>query len=327
MRRPIRMPRRPQRDSRQAGLTPRADSAEHPAAEGGSVSFLDSEHAPAAPDAAAFHIIPAPMERSVSYGGGARNGPEAILQASRQLEAEDSFGAPGRAGLHTTPPADCDGDAESALSSISDAVRRAIRCGAVPVVLGGEHTVTLGALRALAEEAGRTGEEFGVVQFDAHADLRPSYEDDPLSHACVMHRAVADLRLPLAQFGMREYSREEADLRRTFGVIFHDAADLHRELPERPLPEDFPRRIYVTFDVDCFDASLMPATGTPSPGGLFWHDALALVERCCEGRHVVGLDVTELAPLPHLHHADFTAAKLAHALMGIALRGRAHGKK
>lgn len=280
-------------------------------------SFLDSEYAPRPPREAAFHIIPVPLERSVSYGGGTARGPLAILEASRQLEAWDGISAPGEDGFHTAPAVDCSGPVETVLDRIEAVVRQALDCGACPVLLGGEHTVTLGALRALAA----AGERFGIVQFDAHADLRPSYEGSIYSHACVMHRAVADLGLPLAQFAVRDMSREEGEVRRRYGVVHHDADRLAREgLPERPLPEDFPRRLYISFDVDGFDASLMPATGTPSPGGLFWHEAIRLVERCLPGREIIGLDVVELAPIAGLHHADFTAAKLVHSLMGFARR-------
>lgn len=283
--------------------------------------FLASEYAPVAPHEAAFHIIPVPLEQSVSYGGGTSRGPAAILAASQQLEAWDGISAPGEAGLYTAPAVDCDAPVETVLERIGAATARALGCKALPVILGGEHTVTLGALRVLAAEAARTGEPFGVVQFDAHADLRASYEGSIYSHASVMHRAVADLGLPLAQFAMRDFCREEVEVRRQYNVLHYDADVLFREgLPERPLPADFPRRLYITFDVDGLDASLMPATGTPSPGGLFWHQALLLIERCLQGRVMVGMDVVELAPLPGLHHADFTAAKLAHALMGFAQR-------
>lgn len=280
-------------------------------------SFLDSEYAPRAPREAAFHIIPVPLEQSVSYGGGTARGPLAILEASRQLEAWDGISAPGESGFYTAPAVDCSGPVETVLERIEAVVRQARDCRACPVLLGGEHTVTLGALRALAA----AGEAFGVVQFDAHADLRPSYEGSIYSHACVMHRAVADLGLPLVQFAVRDMSREEAAVRRQYGVVHHDADRLAREgLPESPLPADFPRRLYISFDVDGFDASLMPATGTPSPGGLFWHEAIRLVERCLPGREIIGLDVVELAPIAGLHHADFTAAKLVHSLMGFARR-------
>lgn len=286
-------------------------------------AFLASEYPPASPEQAAFHIIPAPLEQSTSYGSGTAQGPQAILAASQQLEAWDGISAPCEQGVYTAPAVPCD-TSEAALAGIEQAVNTALTCKALPVLLGGEHTVTLGALRALAKDAQRNGAPFGIVQFDAHADLRPSYEGNPLSHASVMYRAVADLGLPLVQFAMRDYCREEAEIRRQFHVTAYDAATLYAEgLPENPLPPDFPSRIYITFDVDGLDASLMPATGTPSPGGLFWHDALRLIERCCKGCHVIGMDVVELAPLPGLHHAGFTAAKLVHALMGFAQRANA----
>ena len=293
-------------------------------------NFLASEYAPTRPEDAAFHIIPAPLERSVSYGGGAAQGPAALLDASRQLEAWESGLAPGESGFYTAPPVDCAGPVEGVLARIESATRRALDCKAVPVLLGGEHTVSLGALRALARQAREKDEPFGIVQFDAHADLRPEYEGDPFSHACVMHRAVADLGLPLVQFAVRDMSREEAAVRKRYNVTHYDAYFLARVgLPEQPLPKDFPRRIYISFDVDGLDSSLMPATGTPSPGGISWREAQFILERCARDREIVGLDVVELAPIPGLHHANFTAAKLTHLLMALALQGRTdlQGKK
>lgn len=282
--------------------------------------FLASEFPPTAPEAARFHFIPVPMEQSVSYGHGTALGPAAILAASQQLEAWDGISAPGELGLHTQPPVDCRGTPEETLDHIEAATRTALEHGGIPVLLGGEHTVTLGALRALHARHGR----FGVVQFDAHADLRASYEGSPYSHACVMHRAVRDLGLPLAQFAVRDFCTDEAQTRQEFHVVHHDAAFLARQgLPALPLPEDFPERIYVTFDVDAFDAAVMPATGTPVPGGIGWYDALTLVERCVAGRSVLGFDVVELAPVPQLHFADYTAARLVYHMMGIMQRAGA----
>ena len=281
--------------------------------------FLASEYSPSAPDAAGFHIIPVPLEQSVSYGGGTAQGPQALLAASHQLEAWESGFAPGEAGFFTAEPVDCSGPVTDTLDRIESAVAHAIACEAVPVVLGGEHTVTLGALRALARQAEKTGEPFGIVQFDAHADLRPQYEGSPYSHASVMYRAVADLGLPLTQFAVRDFCREEAAIRKQFNVTHYDAYFIARVgLPDQPLPEGFPKNIYITFDVDGFDSSIMPATGTPSPGGINWREAQYILERCVAGRRVVGLDVVELAPIKGLHHADFTAAKLTHLIMGLA---------
>lgn len=285
--------------------------------------FLASEYAPALAGEAAFHIIPVPLERSVSYGGGAARGPAALLAASQQLEAWESGIAPGESGFYTAPPVDCSGAVEAVLARIEAATRHALDCKAVPVLLGGEHSVSLGALRALTWRAREINEPFGIIQFDAHADLRAEYEGDPFSHACVMYRAVADLGLPLVQFAVRDMSREEAEARKHYNVTHYDAYFLARVgLPEQPLPDDFPRRVYISFDVDGLDSSLMPATGTPSPGGISWREAQFILERCVQGREVVGLDVVELAPIPGLHHADFTAAKLTHLLMALALQSR-----
>lgn len=284
--------------------------------------FLASEYAPAAPHRAAFHVIPAPLERSVSYGGGTAAGPAAILAASQQLEAMENGMAPGESGIYTAPPVDVSGHPEAVLGRIEDAVDAALRAGAIPVLLGGEHTVTLGALRALARHAREHKEPLGVLQFDAHADLRDEYGGDPYSHACVMRRAVADLGLPLVQFAVREISREEVEVRRRYNVTHYDAYFLARVgLPEQPLPEGFPRRIYISFDVDGLDPSLMPATGTPSPGGLTWKETQFILERCIRDHEVAGLDVVELAPISGLHHADYTAARLTHLLMALAAHG------
>ena len=279
--------------------------------------FLASELAPGTPDSAFFHMLPVPLEASVSYGGGTAKGPCAILEASDQLELWDGESVPAELGIHTWPAVDCSGEIQTVLGRIEAAVARILDYGGLPIILGGEHTVTYGALAALAEKYGR----FGVVQFDAHADLRDSYEGNRWSHACVMCRAVKELGLPLVQFGVRALCLEEVATRREHGVEFLDAATLAASsMPEELLPPDFPERIYLTFDVDGLDPSIMPATGTPVPGGLGWYEALRLAERALRGRRVLGMDVVELAPVPGMHMADFTAARLVYALMGLVQR-------
>ncbi len=248
--------------------------------------FLASELDDMTPDRARFHVIPVGYEESVSYGGGTAAGPAAILAASDQLELWDGESVPAELGIHTAPAVDCSGGAEAVLDRIEAATSMALSHGGLPVLLGGEHTVTLGALRALHRQHGT----FGIVQFDAHADLRDSYGGTPYSHAAVMRRAVADLGLPLFQIGVRALCR------------------------------DFPERIYVTFDVDGLDPSIMPATGTPVPGGLGWYDARRCLELAMAGRRVLGFDVVELAPMPGFHAADFAAARLVYDIMGLVQR-------
>jgi len=283
-------------------------------------SFMVIESPVVAWDAARYEVIPAPFERSTSYGQGAANGPRAILDASRQLEAFDGVDVPAEAGIVTGAAVDCDaGDAEQVLGRIGARVAAAQAAGRIPVVLGGEHTVTLGAVRALAARAG----SFGVVQFDAHADLRDRYQDNALSHGCVMRRIV-ESGLPLFQIGVRSLSVPEVRYRRNSRIPHLDADALRSpEMLDAPLPVGFPETIYITFDVDAFDPSFMPGTGTPEPGGLFWRDAVRALAGVIAGRRVIGFDVVELAPVPGSHVSDFTAAKLVYIIMGLINRSAA----
>ncbi len=278
--------------------------------------FLEGEIQNEKPDKAAVHIIPVPLESSTSYGTGTAAGPDAIIEASTQLELWDGTGTPGTSGIHTAPPVDCSKEIAKTLDRIEDAVSYALECEALPLVLGGEHTVTLGALRAMKQKYGR----FGVVQFDAHADLRNIYQGSPFSHACVMRRAMDDLRVPVFQIGVRALCAEEAEYRKAQEVPCLDARKLHiKGIPTQVLPANFPERIYITFDVDGLDPSVIRATGTPVPGGLGWHDALTLLERIVAGRRVIGADVVELAPAQGDHASDFAAAQLAYHLIGHGL--------
>ena len=283
-------------------------------------TFHGIEYPQCAEESAGFHIIQAPYERTVSYGHGTNMGPAALLEASQQLESYLSgFGYPGEAGVYTAPPLVFDTEQEvDALRSIQQSFTRAFELNALPIMIGGEHTVTYGGLCAAKERYGRVG----VIQFDAHADLRHSYRGSTWSHACVMRRAVQDLSLPLMQFGIRSLSTEELEARKMFLVTWIDAADIHATWPttDLSLPEDFPEHIYITFDVDGLDSSLMPATGTPEPGGLFWHQAMSILDVVTRGRTIIAADVVELAPEPGMHHCDYTAAKLVYTLLGLMLR-------
>ncbi len=286
------------------------------------ISFLDTGYPNAPAGRARFHVIPAPMETTVSYGGGTARGPQAILEASRQLEDFDGQGCPGELGIHTQPAvkpvAGRKGLEERWLEAIERAVAKVLRGGAVPAVLGGEHTVTLGAARAFRA----AGVELGFIHVDAHADLRDTYEGTKLSHACVMRR-VHELGFPVVQLGTRAYSLEERDYRAANSrtIRAYDAGAMARgRLPKNWIPKSFPARVFITFDLDGLDPSILPATGTPVPGGLGWYEAMNLVEDVAAARQIAGFDVVELAPMRGLHHADFTAARLVYALMGAAAR-------
>lgn len=291
--------------------------------------FLESELPLLPPEACLFHVIPVPYEATVSYGGGTGKGPEAIIEASNQLEVWTGECNPGASGICTWPAVACDGDAQAVMDAIAAATRTSLDAGkpgaVIPVLLGGEHSITFGSLRAMRERYG----EIGVIHFDAHADLRDTYEGSRHSHACVMRRAADDLGLPLFQIGIRSLSPEEVTFRQEKQIPHLDARDFARLgglawLREQGglLPEGFPGRVFLTFDVDALDPGIMPATGTPEPGGLSWWESLALVRRCLEGRQCVGMDVTETAPIDGLTAPTFAAARLTYELMAEALIAR-----
>jgi agmatinase len=258
-----------------------------------------------------------PYEKTVSYGGGTKRGPAAILAASGQLERWDGASDPGAEGIYTWPAIDCRGKPGKVIASIAARVADILRLGKMPVVLGGEHTVTWGVIQGYLQ-AGVRG--FGVVQIDAHADLRDRYEGDPLSHASVMRRIV-EAGIPLFQLGNRAYCEEERDARARYGVRFIDAERLVRErLDAIALPEDFPAQVFFTLDVDGIDPSVLPATGTPVPGGLGWYQTLGLFESVARQRRIIGFDLLEFSPIRGFHAYDFAAAMLVYKLMGIVQR-------
>ncbi len=286
------------------------------------ISFLDVLHENAPPGKAHFHVIPTPMETTVCYGGGTARGPMAILEASRQLDDFDGRRWPTDLGIHTQPfvaPAAGHGHrSERWIVAIEKAVAKALRCGAIPAVLGGEHTATLGSARAFKA----AGEDIGFIHFDAHADLRDTYKGTKFSHACVLRR-VHELGFPLVQLATRAVSREEADYRAANPktLAAYDARILAAgKLPKKWIPKDFPKKVFITFDLDAFDPAVIPATGTPVPGGIGWRDALRLIDDVASSRKIVGFDVLELAPIRGLHHPDYTAALLVYALMAAAAR-------
>ncbi|WP_018525859.1 agmatinase family protein [Alkalispirochaeta alkalica] len=299
--------------------------------------FLGSEYPQTPPEQALFQIIPAPFEATVSYGGGTAAGPEAILAASDQLERYDGTSCPGDGGIHTWPEVDCRGTPREVLPRIGQAIGEALGAHGdrpVPVLLGGEHSITAPAVAAVADHLRHTtGEEFplGVIQIDAHADLRQEYEGSTLSHASVMRRIHQDLGIPVIQLGVRALCTEEADYRKMKAgpsLTWYDGADLVPPgaspfpFPRFPFPENFPHRVYLTLDVDGLDPSLCPATGTPVPGGLGWYQTLDLLGWICAQRELIAFDLVELAPIPGFHAADYAAAELVYRIMGMISRSR-----
>ncbi|MBO1254491.1 agmatinase [Alteromonas sp. 5E99-2] len=280
--------------------------------------FLGSEIEQGGDDAF-FHVIPVPYERSVSYGVGTAYGPAKLLDASWQLEMWDGKSRPCDLGINTLPPVDCQGDGATAVERIAKATASVAAKGGFPIALGGEHTVTGGVIKGLID-AGIT--DFGVVQIDAHADLRHAYEDNLLSHASVMKRVV-EKGIPLFQLGIRAFCEEEIEARKEFNVRHLDAEVLvPNNINEFTLPEDFPENVFFTLDIDGMDPSVFPSTGTPVPGGLGWYQTLSLFESVAKQRKIIGFDIMEFAPIPGFHAYEFAASQLTYKMMGIVQRYR-----
>ncbi|WP_170387025.1 agmatinase [Ruegeria atlantica] len=260
---------------------------------------------------ARFRVIPVPLERTVSYGSGTAKGPEAIIEASNELERIIGHAEPCVEGIHTEAPLDCDAALPEIMERLAQRTETAVRAGKVPVVLGGEHSLSYGSVMGVARAL---NQPIGIVQIDAHADLRNAYQGEKHSHASVMH-LLAEEGIRLAQFGVRAFSTEEAQSRLKNHVFHVDAEELVTgNIHAVDLPEDFPELVYVSFDVDGLDPSQMPATGTPVPGGLGYYQALRLIEHALKGRKCVGFDVVELAPDGNAAW-DFTAAQIVYRLM------------
>lgn len=279
--------------------------------------FLGSEFTHPSAQEAFFHVLPVPYEESVSYGGGTGDGPASILEASWQLETWDCKSNPSAKGIHTLPPVDVTGEADAVIDRIAAATQNIVEQGGFPIVLGGEHTVTYGVIKGLLA-AGMT--DIGVVQIDAHADLREAYEGNPYSHASVMKRVV-DSGVPLVQLGIRAYCEEEMRIREECGVIYHDADELvPNNIQSIELPADFPKNVFFTLDIDGMDPSIFPSTGTPVPGGLGWYQTLSLFESIAKQRRIIGFDIMEFAPIKGFHAYQFSAALLTYKMMGIVQR-------
>lgn len=256
--------------------------------------FLDSElSASERTEDALFRVIPVPLERTVSYGAGTIQGPEAIIEASNELERLCNGKEPCAKGIFTETSVDCTGPLPEVMERLAKRTEAAVNAGKIPVTLGGEHSLSYGAVMGVARALGKP---IGIVQIDAHADLRIAYQGEKHSHASVMH-LLTQKGVRLAQFGVRALSKQEMESRVSNDIFFKDAEELVTgNILAVNLPENFPELIYISFDVDGLDPSQMPATGTPVPGGLGYYQALRLVEHALKGRKCVGLDVVELAP-------------------------------
>lgn len=289
----------------------------------GEESFLDPARRDATmPEAAKAVVIPFGLEASVSYGGGTKAGPAAILAASHQLELFDEelwrepyldYGIAALREPHIAMPV------PAALEQLSGIVGAVLDAGRFPFVLGGEHSLTAGAIRPFAARF----KDLVVLQFDAHADLRDGYLGEHYSHAAAMRRVLDHPGIEMIQVGIRAFSKDEADFytANRHRITMHLGLEQARWDMEAILAPLKGRPVYITVDIDALDGAVMPATGTPTPGGMSYLQLLAYIRRACEIGRVVGMDLVEFAPIPGFHAYDFMAAQLAGKMLNYALSG------
>ena len=287
------------------------------------LEFMDKKHSfmNQQSDAAQAVIIPYGLEASVSYEGGTKHGPRAILDASPELEFFDEFFLREcfqDYGLNTLNVPEIPTDLQAALDYLAKLVETALTQKHFPLILGGEHSLTAGAIRPFVKHH----ETLTILQFDAHADLRDGYLDEHYSHAAAMRRCLDHPNVRLISLGIRNIAQEEYDFYQKhqdriniFWAHQKNEWDMQKLLQ---LIGDDP--VYLTFDVDAFDSSLMPATGTPEPGGLFWDDVIPILDIVSQNAQIVGADIVELAPRSGLHACDFVAAKLAYKILNFVFR-------
>jgi agmatinase len=259
---------------------------------------------------AKFQVVSCPMEKTVSYGKGTANGPSTLIEASQELERSSLC----EHGIFTHQPIDCTVPHTICLAKLERVTEQIAANNKLPVILGGEHSLTWAAVRGISKQF---HQKIGIIQFDAHADLRDCYEGNEHSHASVMRLLVQEGHR-LASFGVRAMCEEERVFRQQNNVFYKDGEELVRgNLSSIVLPEDFPELVYLTFDLDGLDPSILPAVGTPVPGGLGYYQSIDLVESALHGRKCVGMDMVELAPVHGDLVSPFTAASLLQKLLSM----------
>ena len=265
-------------------------------------------------------IIPFGLERSVSYGGGTAKGPAAMIRASREVELFDEIlwcEPYQRINVVTLEEPTIENDMLQALKQLETLVEQVLNDKKFPFIFGGEHSITAGSIRPFVKRY----ENLAILHFDAHADLRDGYHGEHYSHASVIRRCLDHPNVEVVSVGIRNISAGEVPFLEANRNRIHiywakdkkswNMNEMISHLKNRP--------IYLTFDVDGFDASLMPATGTPEPNGLFWNEVQEIIIAASKTGTIVGADINELAPIPNFHSCDFLAAKLAYKILSLAL--------
>jgi agmatinase len=277
------------------------------------IRFLGNENSVHSFEDAQCVIVPVPLEYSTSYGTGTAIGPRAIIEASPYLEFydEELDMEPWKTGIFTTPAVDVKGTPEICLRNIEEELSGFLSDDKFLIVIGGEHSLSYAVNRALmARYPG-----LSVLHFDAHSDMRDSYEGSRFSHACVMRRIREDNQNTVS-IGIRSQCVEERNyiLENRVPIYYAHEFRNHQLVPD--ILDQLSKDVFITFDTDFFDPAIMPGVGTPEPGGFFWYETLAMLKSVFDNKNVVGMDIVEFSPIENLIHPQFLLAKFIYKMIG-----------
>ena len=261
-------------------------------------------------------VIPFGLEKTVSYGGGTKNGPKEIIKASHQVELYDEelkcepF---KKIGIKTLKPFKINKNINKAIHQIGEINKKILDSKLFPITLGGEHSITPGCIRPFVKKY----KNITLLHFDAHADLRDSYSGEKFSHASAIKRCIDNKNVSVISFGIRNISAEEIPIlkKNKKRISIYWAKDKKKWNLKKFKKQIKNKDVYITFDVDGLDSSIMPATGTPEPGGIFWDEALEIIRIACKNSRIVGADVNELAPIKGFNSYNFLVAKLVYKIL------------
>jgi len=280
-------------------------------------NFLGEENIYENPETSFGVVVPVPFEFSTSYGKGTSKGPQAIINASEYVELYDEVldCEVFKSGILTAEYPKYNNNPVEDFRQIEIEIKKHINRHKFVVALGGEHSISQAVFAAYNEKFSN----LSVLQLDAHSDLRDSYEGSKYSHASVMKR-IWELNRNIVQCGIRSLSKEEADFIEENNIHTFFAHELKSKNNWDEVLDKLGESVYLTIDVDFFDPSIMPATGTPEPGGFYWNETMSILYKLFSSKNVIGCDVVELSPIKEFHHSDFMIAKLVYKLFGFKLQ-------
>ncbi len=261
-------------------------------------------------------VVPFGLEKTVSYGGGTKHGPKEIIKASHQVELYDeelNCEPFKKIGIKTLKPFKIDKNIKIALKKISEINQKILDNKLFPLTLGGEHSITPGCITPFVKKY----KKLLLLHFDAHADLRQSYNGEKFSHASAIRRCLDNKNVSLISFGIRNISQSEIPYlkKNSSRINIFWAKDKKKWNLSKFKKIIKNKTVYLTFDVDGLDSSIMPATGTPEPGGLFWDETLDILKIAMKNSNIVGADINELAPIKGFNSYNFLVAKLAYKIL------------